>query len=92
MHCHYVTTADGYILRLYHIPTPAQNQSSGNRTNALKPMLFMHGLQASSLDFVFYPNSSAGEFGLNVFEFIDHIIHTCRNERRCPITVKMLAF
>lgn len=62
MNCYYVTTDDGYILRLYHIPTPPQNQSD-ERTNALKPMLFMHGLQASSLDFVFYPNISAGEFG-----------------------------
>lgn len=73
MNCYYVTTDDGYILRLYNIPTPPQNQSS-NRTNALKPMLFMHGLQASSLDYVFYPNISAGEFG-RLFEFIDHIIY-----------------
>lgn len=92
MNCHYVTTADGYILRLYHIPTPAQNQSSNNRTNALKPMLFMHGLQSSSLDFVFYPNSSAGECSVKVFEFIDHIIHCRQNERRCSITQKVIAF
>lgn len=59
MNCHYITTEDGYILRLYHIPPPPQSQSNG----ALKPMLFMHGLQASSLDFLFYPNISAGECG-----------------------------
>lgn len=56
--CHYVTTEDGYILRLYHI-LPSLNVST-DRTS-LKPMLFMHGLQSSSLDFIFYPNSSAGK-------------------------------
>lgn len=84
MNCHYVTTADGYILRLYHIPTPAQNTSN----NALKPpMLFMHGLQASSLDYVFYPNASAGEcaLGQSYFDkFIDHInLFVVEKERRC---------
>lgn len=59
--CHYITTEDGYILRLYHIP-PSLNVSNADRATApLKPMLFMHGLQSSSLDFVFYPNSSAGK-------------------------------
>lgn len=78
MNCHYVTTADGYILQLYHIPTPAQNQSN-NRTNALKPMLFMHGLQASSLDYIFYPNASAGEFGQSLSIYRSYIIH-CRSK------------
>lgn len=55
---HHIHTSDGYILNLYHIP-PSLNTSI-DRT-ALKPMLFMHGLQSSSLDFVFYPNSSAGK-------------------------------
>lgn len=67
MNCYYVTTEDGYILRLYHIPPPPQIQSD-KPNDALKPMLFMHGLQTSSLDFVFYPNVSAGEFAANVFE------------------------
>lgn len=56
--CHYVTTEDGYILRLYHIQ-PSLNTTIDRTT--LKPMLFMHGLQSSSLDFVFYPNSSVGK-------------------------------
>lgn len=60
MECHYVTTKDGYILRLYHM-LPSANMTTANNRTAFKPMLFMHGLQSSSLDFVFYPNSSVGK-------------------------------
>ncbi|XP_055316816.1 lipase 3-like [Sitodiplosis mosellana] len=55
--CHYVTTEDGYILRLYHIP-PMPNATTGS--NETKTIFFMHGLQSSSLDYVIYPNISLG--------------------------------
>lgn len=62
--CHYVTTQDGYILRLYHIP-PAPNTSTGTRE--VNTIFFMHGLQSSSLDYVIYPNISLGEYWTRVW-------------------------
>lgn len=53
---HFVTTEDGYILGLYHLVRP----SNTSELTAPKPILFMHGLISSSLDFVVYPNNSAG--------------------------------
>lgn len=57
--CHYVTTEDGYILRLYHIPPMPNTSIESNKT---KTIFFMHGLQSSSLDYVIYPNISLGEY------------------------------
>lgn len=60
--CHFVTTADGYILRLYRITGP-KKKPIDQKTS--KPMLFMHGMLASSRDFVMYPNISAGNLHKN---------------------------
>lgn len=59
---HYITTDDGYILQLYHLP-PVPN-AINNTNQHKKPLLFMHGLQSSSLDYVCYPNVSIGEYEL----------------------------
>lgn len=55
---YFVTTDDGYILRLYHLPPRSLNT---NNTVIAKPIFFMHGQISSSQDFVAYRNSSAGE-------------------------------
>ncbi|XP_031635050.1 lipase 3-like [Contarinia nasturtii] len=57
---YYITTDDGYILRLYHIP-PVPNVTD-NTKHPKKPMFFMHGLQSSSLDYIVYPNISMGYY------------------------------
>lgn len=71
--CHYITTSDGYILRLYHMPpqpnaTDAVDAADTDR-KPLKPIFFMHGLQSSSLDYVIYPNISSGEYSTSEIEF-----------------------
>lgn len=62
--CHFVTTADNYILRLYHLVRPT-NESIGetSRPKSL-PIFMMHGMLGSSQDFVFYPKKSAGKRNL----------------------------
>lgn len=62
--CHFVTTADNYILRLYHLVRP-KNQSIGetSRPKSL-PIFMMHGMLGSSQDFVLYPKKSAGKRNL----------------------------
>lgn len=57
---HYVTTEDGYILRLHRIP-PKANVSIENQY-ATRVMLFMHGLLESAPTFLIRPNKeSAGK-------------------------------
>lgn len=56
---HFVTTDDGYILGVYHLPR-SWNSSVDSRVSA-KPIFFMHGQISSSQDFVAYRNSSAGK-------------------------------
>lgn len=58
--CHFVTTSDGYILRLYHLIRPS-NDSTDESSPNLRPVLMMHGMLGSSQDFVLYPNISAGK-------------------------------
>lgn len=57
---HYVTTKDGYILKLYHMP-PKQKSAL---TAGVKPriMFFSHGLFGTSAEFIPYQNSSAAYF------------------------------
>lgn len=55
--CHYITTEDGYILRLYHLPAANKNESD---ENTLKPIFLMHGLLCSSPVYITYPERSAG--------------------------------
>lgn len=57
---YFVTTDDGYILGLYHLPRSLN--SSGNSPVSAKPIFFMHGQVSSSQDFVAYRNSSAYYF------------------------------
>lgn len=57
---HFVTTDDGYILGVYHLPRSLHSGVNSSQVSA-KPILFMHGQISSSQDFVAYRNSSAGE-------------------------------
>ena len=63
--CHYVTTEDGYNLRLYRLPAEERNESDGNH---LRTMFFMHGLLGSSPMYITYREHSAGN--LNCFAFL----------------------
>ena len=56
---YFVTTDDGYILGLYHLPQLLS--SSVDSRVSVKPIFFMHGQVSSSQDFIAYRNSSAGE-------------------------------
>ncbi|XP_031635022.1 lipase 3-like [Contarinia nasturtii] len=56
---HYITTDDGYILRLYRIPS---SPKTVNNSKHNKPILLMHGLTGSSRDYVVYPNISPGYY------------------------------
>lgn len=57
---HYVTTEDGYILRLHRIP-PKGNDSIADKYVS-KVMFLMHGLLESSPTYLIRPNKeSAGD-------------------------------
>lgn len=49
---HTVTTDDGYLLGLYHIPSTAPAMPNATNTTAAPVVLIMHGLFASAADFL----------------------------------------
>lgn len=57
---YFVTTDDGYILGVYHLPRALKPSVNSSHVPA-QPILFMHGQISSSLDFVAFRNSSAGK-------------------------------
>lgn len=60
--CHYVTTEDGYILRLYHLPAEEKSdRESESDEKHLRTMFLMHGLFSSSPMYITYPEHSAGK-------------------------------
>lgn len=65
MECHPVTTQDGYVLGLYHLLQSADACKHCEKRTPTKTVFLMHGLQASSLQFVLYPNASAGYYFLD---------------------------
>lgn len=69
---HYVTTKDGYTLRLFRIVNPYNKPSSGN---ILRPVVLQHGLFAQGTDFLYGspgggppvdPHNSSAKIGNNL--------------------------
>lgn len=64
---HHITTQDGYVLGLHHFLHPAKTCTECNEQTTPKPILLMHGLSSSSLNFILYPDVSAGN---NMFQLV----------------------
>ncbi|KAF8375366.1 hypothetical protein PRIPAC_81795, partial [Pristionchus pacificus] len=66
---HDVTISDGYILDLFRLPAGRNDSSRASNDTRIRPtILFVHGLQANSLQYVLnLPNQSAGISKPNVF-------------------------
>lgn len=56
---HYVTTKDGYILTMYHMPPKKTNTTSETKPRI---MFFSHGLLGTSGEFIPYRNLSGAYF------------------------------
>lgn len=57
---HFVTTKDGYILKLYHMPPRRTNATPADTKPRI--MFFSHGMFGTSAEFIPYQNSSAAYF------------------------------